>query len=149
MNFKGTVVLNAPRAKVWETVLDVNEFTACFPGVEELVLVDDTTFTGTMKANVGPITSDFQFTAKIVESAPPLELTTEVEGQDSVTKSVITSTITMTLSPHGDSTHLAYQADVKIKGRLGIIGDMVLRPAGAQVIKEFFNRLRLRVETPA
>ena len=148
MNFKGKVTLNAPQEKVWDTVLDVNEFAACFPGVEDLVLVDASTFTGTMKANVGPINGDFRFTAKIVDSTPPSDLTAEVEGQDSLTKSAMTSTISMSLSPAeaAGATDLAYHAEVKIKGRLAIIGDMVMRPAGAQVIKEFFNRLRTRVE---
>ena len=149
MNYKGNLNLNAPQARVWDTVLDVNQFSACFPGVEELVLVDDTTFTGTMKANVGPMNGDFRFTATIVDSTPPTSLTAEVEGEDSLTKSLMTATINMSLSSSGDATELAYEAHVDIKGRLGIIGDMVLRPAGAQIIKEFFKRLRVRVETLA
>jgi hypothetical protein len=32
-----------------------------------------------------------------------------------------------------------------VVGRLAIIGDMVLRATGAQVIKEFFKRLRNQV----
>jgi len=148
MNYKGKVTLNAPRDRVWETVLDVDQFAACMPGVEDLVLVDDRTFTGAMKANVGPIHGDFRFTAKIVESAPPSDLTAEVEGIDSLTKSTMTATIHMSLAPASSATatQLDYQASVSIKGRLGIIGDMVLRPAGAQVINEFFKRLRARVE---
>lgn len=147
MNFKGKVTIAAPQDKIWDTVLDVNEFSACFPGVEDLVLVDATTFTGAMKANVGPINGDFRFTARIVDSVPPSGLTAEVEGQDSLTKSTMTSTIKMALSSgEAGATDLDYQANVSVKGRLGIIGDMVLRPAGAQIIKEFFTRLRARVE---
>jgi carbon monoxide dehydrogenase subunit G len=148
MNYKGKVTLNAPQSKVWDTVLDVNEFSACMPGVTDLVLVDESTFTGAMKANVGPINGDFKFTARITDSTAPSELTAEVEGIDSLTKSTMTSTIHMSLSTAdgAEATDLAYQANVNIKGRLGIIGDMVLRATGAQVINEFFKRLRARVE---
>ena len=128
--------------------LDVDQFAACMPGVQDLVLVDATTFTGAMKANVGPVHGDFTFTAKIVDSKPPSELTANVEGTDSLTKSTMNASITMALAPDVEATELTYQSSVNIKGRLGIVGDMILRAAGAQVINEFFKRLRARVEVP-
>jgi hypothetical protein len=34
-----------------------------------------------------------------------------------------------------------YKADVKIKGRLGILGDMVLRATATLILQEFTKRL--------
>ena len=101
-----------------------------------------------MKAKVGPVSGDFTFRAQIVDAEAPVRLRAEVEGVDSLTNSTMTADITMSLAALGeDRTQLDYSSEVKIKGRLGIIGDMVIRATGAQVIEEFFNRLRARVET--
>jgi hypothetical protein len=40
-----------------------------------------------------------------------------------------------------------YRADIAIKGRLAILGDMVLRATGALVLEEFARRLREKLET--
>ena len=143
MNYKGKVEIDADALDVWDFVLDVDKFASCMPGVEDLVRVDDRTFTGKMRAKVGPISGEFAFQAQIVEAQAPVSLTAHVEGTDTLTKSTMTSDITMNLAATDKGkTELEYQATVDVKGRLAIIGDMVLRATGAQVIKEFFKRLR-------
>ncbi len=146
MNYEGKVTLSAERLAVWEFLLDVDRFAACMPGVEGLSKVDERTFVGTMKSRVGPFSGTFDFQARIVESEPPVQLTAQVEGTDALTKSTVTSGITMELAELGPSqTELSYKATVEVKGRLAIIGDLVIRATGMQVIDEFFKRLRERV----
>lgn len=146
MNYKGTVEIDAPALDVWDFVLDVDRFASCMAGVEDLVRVDDRTFTGKMRAKVGPISGEFAFQAQIVDAQEPVTLTAHVEGTDTLTNSTMTADITMNLVAKNDSsTELDYQATVDVNGRLAIIGDMVLRATGAQVIKEFFKRLREQI----
>ena len=38
-------------------------------------------------------------------------------------------------------TQMEYRADVKIKGRLAILGDMVLRATATLILQEFARRL--------
>ena len=148
MKYEGKVTLKAMPLDVWDFLLDVEKFSACMPGVEDLKKIDDSTFEGTMRAKVGPMSGNFAFRAKIVESEPSTQLTARVEGTDSLTKSTMTSDITMTLAPLGaEETELVYTSVVDIDGRLAIIGDMVIRATGAQVIKEFFKRLAANIES--
>jgi len=147
VHYKGKVNLNAEQLAVWDFMLDVDKFSACMPGVEDLIRVDDATFTGTMKAKVGPISGAFVFEAHIIESEAPTQLKTHVEGTDSLTNSTMTADITMDIaSLDAGGTELTYAASVDLKGRLGIIGDMVIRATGAQVIKVFFERMRERID---
>ena len=148
MKYQGKVSLQATVETVWDVVLDIEQFADCMPGMQDLVKIDDRTFEGGMSAKVGPVSGDIRFTSQIVNVDPHVSLTAHVEGEDSLTKSTMTSDITMTLAPEGDATELAYVAEVNIKGRLGIVGDMILRATGVQVIEEFFNRLRKKVEAP-
>ena len=148
MKYEGKVTLKAEPLQVWDYLLDVDKFSACMPGVEDLTRIDDTTFDGTMHAKVGPMSGNFNFRAQILDSDPPTQLNARVEGNDSMTNSTMTSDITMTLSALGPyQTELAYLSIVDIHGRLAIIGDMVIRATGAQVIKEFFKRLAANIES--
>ena len=150
MNFEGKVMFHAAQATVWEFLLDVDQFAACMPGVEKVTRVDEHTFDASMEVRVGPISGAFDFRARIVESVPPQQLRALVEGTDTIAKSTVTSEVGMTLAaiePH--QTELTYKAMVDIKGRLAIIGEMVLRPTGAQLIRMFFNRIREKVESSA
>lgn len=151
MRYQGKVTVHADRQEVWDFVLDVDKFAACMPGVENLKLLDERTFEGVMRAKVGPVSGEFAFQAQIVDSEAPVRLSAQVEGTDTLTKSTMTADIQMQLAEAGpDETEITYESEVKIKGRLAIIGDMVIRATGAQVIEEFFKRLRERIEgTPA
>ncbi len=149
MKYQGKVSLQATAETVWDVVLDIEQFADCMPGMQDLEKIDDRTFEGGMSAKVGPVSGDIRFRSQIVDVDPHVSLTAHVEGEDSLTKSTMTSDITMTLAPDGTSTELTYVAEVNIKGRLGIVGDMILRATGVQVIEEFFNRLRKKVEEPA
>jgi carbon monoxide dehydrogenase subunit G len=140
--FEDALVVEAPVPRVWDLLLDVNRSAACVPGVEHVVLVDERTFDGTIDAQVGPISGRFSFRARIVESEPPRRLVARVEGTDSVTKSTLIANMAMTLEPTGvDSTTLAYRAVVDVRGRLAILGDMVLRATAVLIIREFTKRL--------
>ena len=143
MIFEDRVTLDAPSQRVWDTLLDIDRMSRCMPGVEEVQQIDDRTFDGTIAASVGPISGKFAFRAHILESDPPRELTAEVKGTDSVTKSTIDAAMDMKLEPLGAAqTGLAYHARVDIHGRLAILGDMVLRATGGLMCEEFFNRLK-------
>jgi carbon monoxide dehydrogenase subunit G len=64
------------------------------------------------------------------------------EGTDSVTQSTVNADMTMDLlRVAADKTQMNYRADVKIKGRLAILGDMVLRATATLILQEFARRL--------
>ena len=150
MNFEGSIAIKAPREKVWELLLDIDRFSACVPGVEEVTQVDERTFDGVIQATVGPMSGKFSFRAQIVESTPPSEMVTELNGTDSVTKSTVRSTTRMTLNAISEQqTDLRYASTVDIQGRLAILGDMVMRATATLILEEFANRVRRELEDPA
>jgi hypothetical protein len=147
MNFDGKVMVEAQRAKVWDFLLDVNRFASCVPGVEEVTQLDERTFDGSISARVGPISGSFSFRASIVDSKPPDELTARVEGKDSVTSSTLNGLMNMSLRGNApDRTELVYSANIEVKGRLAILGDMILRATAALILDEFIRRLKSQLE---
>jgi carbon monoxide dehydrogenase subunit G len=91
---------------------------------------------------VGPISGKFNFRSTIVESRPPEQMVVKTEGTDTVTKSTVNADMTVDLRRVSDiKSQMDYKADVKIKGRLGILGDMVLRATATLILQEFAKRL--------
>ena len=138
----GKIDLDVPVKEAWGFLIDINKFSACLPGIEEVRQIDDKTFEGALAAAVGPISGKFNFRATIVESRPPDQMVVQTEGTDSVTKSTVNADMTVDLRALSESkTQMDYKADVKIKGRLAILGDMVLRATATLILQEFTRRL--------
>jgi len=71
------------------------------------------------------------------------------EGTDSVTKSEVHADMTVNLHEISkDGTRMEYRADVKVKGRLAIVGDMVLRATATLILQDFTRRLQKSLSEP-
>jgi len=143
MIFDGKIDLDASAGQAWNFLIDVNRFSACLPGIEQVRQVDDRTFEGTLAAAVGPISGKFSFRSTIIDSRRPQQMVVRTEGADSVTKSTVHADMTIDLREvTAGKTEMVYRADVNIQGRLAILGDMVLRATASLILQEFANRLR-------
>ena len=142
MIFEGKIDLDVPVDQAWDFLIDINKFSTCLPGIEEIKQLDDKTFSGVLAAAVGPISGKFSFRSTIVESRPPEQMVVRTEGTDSVTKSTVNADMTVDLRKVAEAkTEMDYRADIKIKGRLAILGDMVLRATATLILQEFARRL--------
>ena len=149
MIFDGKMELEVPVNRVWDFLIDINKFSACLPGIEKVRQLDDKTFEGVVAATVGPISGKFSFRSTIVESRPPEQILVRTEGTDSVTKSEVHADMTVNLHEISkDGTRMEYRADVKVKGRLAIVGDMVLRATATLILQEFTRRLQKSLSEP-
>ena len=52
MILDGTIDLNAPVAKAWDFLIDINKFSTCLPGIDSVTQIDDKTFGGFRKREV-------------------------------------------------------------------------------------------------
>ena len=142
MILDGKIDLDVPTEKAWDFLIDINKFSTCLPGIDEVTQIDDKTFDGVISATVGPISGKFSFRSTILESKPPAQMVVRTEGTDSVTKSRVEADMTVDLHGISESkSQMDYQANVKITGRLAILGDMVLRATATLILQEFTRRL--------
>ena len=142
MILDGKIDLDVPLQKAWDFLIDINKFSTCLPGIDEVKQIDDKTFDGTISAAVGPISGKFNFRSTIVESKPPEQMVVHTVGTDSVTKSTVNADMTVDLRQVSETkSQMDYKADVKINGRLAILGDMVLRATATLILQEFARRL--------
>lgn len=142
MILDGKIDLDVPVEKAWDFLIDINKFSTCLPGIDEVKQIDDKTFDGIISATVGPMSGKFNFRSTIVESKAPEQMVVRTQGTDTVTKSAVNADMTVDLRRLADGkSRMDYKADVKIQGRLGILGDMVLRATAILILQEFTKRL--------
>ena len=147
MLIEGKIDVGAPRQRLWEFLLDLEQFSSCLPGIESVRQVDDTTFTGVLTTKLGPMSGAFNFRAAIVEQAAPRAMKVRTEGKDSVTGSSVNTDVDLSLEQTTeDRSKMIYRANVLVSGPLAIIGDMILRATASFLMAEFARRLRSRLE---
>jgi carbon monoxide dehydrogenase subunit G len=142
MILDGKIDLDVTVQRAWDFLIDINKFSSCLPGIDEVKQIDDKTFDGIISAAVGPISGKFNFRSTILESRPPEQMVVRTEGTDSVTKSAVNADMTVDLRQVSEfKSQMSYKADVRINGRLAILGDMVLRATATLILQEFTRRL--------
>jgi carbon monoxide dehydrogenase subunit G len=152
LKLSGTIEIGAPPRAVWDLLLDPEALAGCVPGVQEVRQVDPTTWEGRITAQVGPMEGKFGFTSVITSADYPHALEVVVDGTDSVTKSRLETLVTASVAAEDGTsgpTTLTYDAQVKVKGRLAILGEMILRATASLMIAEATKCLRSRLEARA
>src|SRR5574338_1560289 len=114
MILDGKIDLNVPAEKAWDFLIDINKFSTCLPGIDEVKQIDDKTFDGIISATVGPMSGKFNFRSTILESRPPGQMVVRTAGTDSVTRSTVNAEMTVDLRRLSDTkSQMDYKADVK------------------------------------
>jgi carbon monoxide dehydrogenase subunit G len=119
----------------------------CIPGASDVRQVDASHFTGRIDVAVGPMSGDFQFTARLSRIENHTEFAVLIEGVDSVTKSKVEMTIEAVLSSSvAPQTSMAYTLTATIGGRMAILGEMVFRAAASAMVQRVAACMQARIE---
>lgn len=147
MIIEGSFPLQAPIEKVWDYLIDLQELSACLPGVDKVEKSGDNAYTGVVTVKVGPISSTFQGSVDLVVVEPPTLLKARLQGKDRNTASLVTGEFSSELHPlAGGSTEVHYRFDLAIRGRLGQFGQAVILDTARQLTDEFVTCIRTRLE---
>lgn len=146
MNFSGTVVVRAPRDKVWAFVVDPQQVGACGPGVESIEQIDDTHFKAIAKVGVGFISARFAGDIELAEQVPPDRAVIKARGQ--APGSAVDATATMSLKDgdEPETTIMDWVADVSINGTIASVGARLIEGTANKLIGQTFDCIRAKLE---
>jgi uncharacterized protein len=120
---------------------------ACLPGCEELEQVDDKTYRGTLVNEVAHVKFKAGFTAEITSVTEASDgsnasvVKAILKGEDRRLGSTIKVDATMTISPVGEESRVTYELEMAMWGKLGRLGESVIRRRSVEVEKQFAEAL--------
>ena len=142
MKITGELTVPAPQAAVFEAVQDARFFASCIDGVQELTEVDPTHYDAVLETKVAYMKFRFKLSVEVTRKEPPDTIEAKVEGTPLGIVGRITATSLTRLSQVGDETKIAYEIDAAITGKLGSLGQPVLKSKAKEMEKQFSSRLR-------
>ena len=144
VKLEGTKEFDAPREVVWSVINDPSKMAKTMPGVESFEIADDTHWSAKVKVplGLGGLKMSIAFT-KLEER--PLEFASlNAKGQG--VGAMMNMTTSFSLSGDGETTSMAWEADVKIAGPVGSMGQRVLQPIINQQVGNVLAALDAEVQ---
>lgn len=133
--------------EVWAFLLDPARLAPCLPGCEDLKVLDERTYRVRLTVKVGFLSTTQELRMTIVEAEPPHRLVAEGRGEDTRLGSQVDVRNTLELSPAASgATTVTYRTEVKVLGRLGSVGDAVMKVKARELAVQFAGRVRVAIE---
>ena len=142
MKFTGELTVKAPRGAVFDALRDARFFASCVDGVRDLVEIAPDRYAAVFETKVAYMKFSFKVTVELTRADPPREIEAKVEGAPLGVVGRLTATSVTTLSEIGDETKIAYAVDATLTGKLGSLGQPVLRAKSRELERQFAARLQ-------
>ena len=149
MKFTGELTVKAPRAQVYKAVRDARFFASCVDGVNDLAEIAPDTYSAVFETKVAYMKFSFKVTVEVVRAEEPREIEAKVEGTPLGIVGRLTATSVTRLSDTADGTKIDYEVEAALTGKLGSLGQPVLRSKAKDMEKQFAARLEAAFAAPA
>ena len=117
------------------------------PGVQSVELQADGTYTGTVRIRVGPIGFNLAGAVAVDEDREAGTWSMQSKAQDPRIGGGVTSTVeTVITEPSPGSTRMQVSADVHFSGKLGQLGQPLIKKKADSMVKEFTENLKKAVQ---
>ncbi len=144
MQLSGSYTFKAPRAAVWQTMLNPDAISRCMPGCESFVARGNDTYDATMKAGVGSIKGTFTGRIQLSERKEPDSYRMSVDGGGKPGR--VKGGGVLTLTDQADQTLVSYDGEAQVAGLIASVGQRLLGITARKMIEQFFKAMEKQVE---
>ena len=141
MNIAGEITVAAPREAVFKALSDAPFFASCIEGVRDLNAIDATHYGAVLETRIAYLRFNFKVDVEITRLAAPEEIEAKVEGTPLGIVGRLTATATTRLAEAGGQTVIHYSIDATLTGKLGSMGQPVLKAKAKDMERHFTERL--------
>jgi len=141
MNVEGEISVAAPREQVFDRLSDARFFASCIDGVQDLAEIDATHYSALFATKIAYMRFNFKVNVEMTKAARPEAIEAKVEGTPMGVVGRLTATASTQLSERGGETGIHYLINATLTGKLGSIGEPVLRAKAKEMEKQFTQRL--------
>ena len=139
MELADTIVINAPRDRVYAALNDPEILRQCIPGCEELIRHSPTDLEAKVVLKIGPVKARFggKVTLDITGAPGHFSLTGEGNGG---TAGFAKGAADVTLTEADGATTLTYTAKAEIGGKLAQLGSRLVQSTARKLSASFFEK---------
>jgi carbon monoxide dehydrogenase subunit G len=135
-------VVAADLEQVWAHLLDMEVVASCVPGARIEEVVPPSTYKGTIRLKIGPMTVEYRGQATLVEvDEGGHRATIEMKAREARGQGSALATVRNRLEPVAGGTRVIAETDLQITGPQAQFGKGVLEDVGSRILAEFSARL--------
>ena len=134
--------LENPPASYYKTLRDPSSFVRFVDGVSDLKEIDPTHYEAVFETRVAYLKFKFNVTVEVTRADEPSAIEAKIEGNPLGVVGRLTAKSITTLEEAGGETKVTYSVESTLAGKLGSIGQPVLRSKAKDMEKLFAQRLR-------
>ena len=143
-------VVPADLLTTWNLVTDVPRVALCVPGVQEVNPVGDKRFQATMKVRVGPVSINLTGAMEAVsQDLQQREAKFKIEAADRRVGGSVKANLSVHLNEQNGATELVITTDATFMGKLGELGQPVIKHKAQSTMAEFARNLAKQVGAPS
>ena len=139
MKVEGEREFAAPLQTVWEVLNDPSRMAKTMPGVESFDIQDDRHWRANVKIPLGLGTLGMTMDMEKTEEREPEFASLAIKGNG--VGAIMSMTTAFNLSDDGGRTKMDWEADVRIAGPVGSMGQRVLQPIVNQQVQQVLTAL--------
>jgi uncharacterized protein len=142
MKFSGDIAIAASRDAVFAKVGDPQFFASCVEGLRNLTEVDSSHYTAVMETKIAYLKFRFDVAVEVLRIDPPHEIEAKIEGTPNGVVGRLSARSLARIAEENGTTRVSYEIDAALTGKLGSLGQPVLRAKMKEMEREFAKRVR-------
>ena len=142
MDISGALIVEAPREAVFDRLQNPSVFVTLVDGVQDLKEIDATHYAAVFETKVAYLRFKFKVAVEVLRIVRPREIVAKIEGTPLGIVGRMSATTVTTLSEVASGTQVNYSVDATMAGKLGSMGQPVLRSKAKEMENQFARNLR-------
>lgn len=137
MKISGSYAIKAPRAKVWERLIDPESLARSIPGCKQLEQTKPNHYKARLEVNIASIKGGYDGEVRLTELSPPSHFRMSLEGQGK--RGHLKGTGELNLEENEETTTINYAGDLQVGGLIASVGQRLVLAAAKKFALQFFN----------
>ena len=136
-------IVPANREDTWSVIMDIPKAASCIPGINEVTSHGEGHYSATLKAKIGPMGLTLAGTITVVSQDDQCgEAEILVEANDRRVGGGVKTNMIMKITPKtAHESELVIKADTTFMGRLGELGQPIIRRKARNTLEDFTKNL--------
>jgi carbon monoxide dehydrogenase subunit G len=143
MKVEGAKEFDAPAQVVWEVLMDPSRMAKLLPGVEGFQVQDESHWSANVKVPLGMGGLKLKFNFEQLEQRPIEYAKLKAKGQG--VGAIVSMETEFHLTPDAERTNMRWEADVRVAGPVGGMGQRVFQPIVNQQVTNVLDALEEQV----